>query len=79
MLANKPILDANNMIKDPVELSGFGIIVKPDSAKAVAEGVLIFYNMPEKERAAMGSLGLSYVKEKHSIQNLASDYLKILG
>ncbi len=79
MLAGKPILDANNMIKDPVELSGCGIIVKPDSAKAVAEGVLRFYNMPEKERAVMGSLGLSYVKEKHSIQNLASDYLKILG
>jgi glycosyltransferase involved in cell wall biosynthesis len=78
MLAAKPVLDANNLIKDPVELSGCGIIVKPDSAKAVAEGVLKFYNMPEEERGAMGNLGLTYVKEKHSIQNLASAYLKVL-
>jgi glycosyltransferase involved in cell wall biosynthesis len=78
MLAGKPVLDANNFIKDPVEISGCGIIVKPESARAIAEGVLKFYNMPEKDRKSMGNLGLAYVLEKHSIQYLALDYLKII-
>jgi len=78
MLAGKPVLDANNLIKDPVELSGCGIIVKPESAEALAEGLMKLYNMPKDDLMAMGGKGKKYVQEQHSLQNLAGQYLTIL-
>lgn len=77
MLAGKPILDSNNLIKDPVELSGAGIIVKPDSSSAIMEGVLKFYNMTEIERNQMGRKGSDYVRTNHKIKNLAVKYSKL--
>lgn len=78
MLAGKPILDANNFIKDPVELSGGGIIVKPESSEALVEGILKLRKMSAVERAEMGLRGQAYVKKQHSIQYLATDYLNII-
>ena len=77
MLAAKPILDSNNYIKDPVELSGCGIIVKPDSATAIKEGVLQLYQMSEPQRAEMGSKGRDFVIKHHNISKLAIDYIKL--
>ncbi|MBK8563705.1 MAG: glycosyltransferase family 4 protein [Saprospiraceae bacterium] len=74
MLAAKPILDSNNLIKDPVELSGCGIIVKPDDSEAIKEGVLKLYNMSNEERREMGLKGKSYVEEFHNINSLAESY-----
>lgn len=78
MLAGKPVLDANNLIKDPVELSGCGIIVEPESVDALCEGVMKLYNMSESERNNTGLLGKEYVKNNHSIKVLASRYLEII-
>lgn len=77
MLAGKPILASNNLIKEPVELSGCGIIVKPDSALAIKEGLIALFNMSAEERAAMGMKGKIYVKEFHSIKNLANRYTEL--
>lgn len=77
MLAAKPVLDSNNMIKDPVELSGGGIIVKPDSAETIKDGVLQLYNMTPAQRAEMGRIGKEYVEKFHSIKNLAELYTKL--
>ncbi len=74
MLAAKPILDSNNYIKDPVELSGCGIIVKPDSTQAIVEGIHRLYNMSEQERKQMGEKGKRYVEQEHSIASLAHKY-----
>lgn len=74
MLAAKPILDSNNFIKDPVELSGCGIIVKPESAQAIADGIIEFYNMGEIKLSDIGKKGKEYVKKYHNIKHLASQY-----
>ena len=77
MLAGKPILDSNNHIGDPVELSGCGIIVKPESAEAIAEGILQFLKMPSEHREAMGKKGRDYVKKYHSIKYLSEKYINV--
>jgi len=76
MLAAKPILDSNMPIKDPVELSGCGIIVKPNSAEAIAEGAVRFYQSTQEEKDEMGKKGLEYVQKFHSIQYLANQYIQ---
>jgi glycosyltransferase involved in cell wall biosynthesis len=77
MLAGKPILDSNNLIKDPVELSGCGIIVEPDSAEAIVKGIYNLFEMTKEERMTMGQLGYSYVKDHHSIEHLSSEYITL--
>lgn len=76
MFAAKPILDSNNKIKDPVELSGCGIIVKPDDTAAIIEGIWELKNMEDKERELMGEKGKEYVLSHHSIKHLAFEYSK---
>lgn len=77
MLAGKPILDSNNYIKDPVELSGCGIIVQPDSAEAIREGIMRFFEMDFAEREEMGNKGRQFVLEYHNIKNLAQNYTEL--
>lgn len=77
MFAAKPILDSNNKIKDPVELSSGGIIVKPDDTNAIVEGILQLKNMSNEERKVMGEKGKQYVLAFHSIENLAKEYAKL--
>lgn len=74
MLAAKPILDSNNKIKDPVELSGGGVIVKPDSAKAIQDGIHQLFQMTAEQRNEMGKKGKDYARKFHSISNLAKQY-----
>jgi glycosyltransferase involved in cell wall biosynthesis len=74
MLAGIPILDSNQLIKDPVELSGCGIIVEPDRADLIIDAIYQFKNMSKEERTKMGELGKEYVLEHHSIQHLAEQY-----
>ena len=77
MLAGKPILDSNNYIKDPVELSGCGIIVKPDSSAAIIEGIKKLFDISESERLEMGEKGRQFVLKEHAISELATQYRKI--
>jgi glycosyltransferase involved in cell wall biosynthesis len=79
MLAGKPILASCNLIKEPVELSGCGIIVKPGSAETIKDGLIRLYNMPGAEREKMGEKGLAYVKEFHNIKNLADSYAQLFN
>jgi glycosyltransferase involved in cell wall biosynthesis len=79
MLAGKPVLDSNNLIKDPVELSGCGIIVKPDSAVAIEEGILQLFNLSEDQRKAMGEKGRRYVRENHNITKLSNLYVDLFN
>jgi glycosyltransferase involved in cell wall biosynthesis len=77
MLAGKPILDSNNLIKDPVELSGCGIIVEPDSSEAIVTGIVELFEMSDVQRLDMGQLGREYVKKHHSIEHLSDEYMKL--
>jgi len=77
MLSGKPILDSNNHIKDPVELSGCGIIVEPESAEAIARGVIELYEAGEKALHEMGEKGRKYVEEHHKLKYLANKYTSL--
>ncbi len=77
MLCSKPILDSNNYVKDPVELSGCGVIVKPESAEAIANGVLELYQKNAEELNKLGDLGYKYVNKYHNIRFLALKYIKL--
>jgi glycosyltransferase involved in cell wall biosynthesis len=77
MLASKPILDSNNLIKDPVELSGCGRIVKPDSAEAIRDGIIELFEMGNEIRQEMGARGKEFVKNNHNIQFLSNEYIKL--
>lgn len=77
MLASKPILDSNNLIKDPVELSGCGLIVKPDSAHTIREGILRMHSLGSEELMLMGQKGKEFVKEFHNITFLSNEYIKL--
>jgi hypothetical protein len=77
MLAGKPVLDSNNYIKDPVELSGCGLIVAPDSADTIVEGIHHFFNLSPQERAIMGEKGRDYVRVNHNITHLSDLYVNL--
>jgi glycosyltransferase involved in cell wall biosynthesis len=79
MLAGIPILDSNQLIKDPVELSGCGIIVEPDRTDLIIDGIYQFKNMPKVDRLTLGQLGRNYVLEHHSIKNLADRYTELFN
>ena len=77
MLSGKPILDSNNNIKDPVELSECGLIVEPDSTAAIIDGILKIKSLSEDKRRSMGEMGKRFVIKYHSIANLAKDYANL--
>jgi len=77
MLAAKPILVSSNRIKDPVELSGCGLIVEPDDARAIADGILKMASMTREERETMGRQGRDYVLVHHNFGFLSARYEKL--
>ena len=79
MLAKKPILESSEKIKDPVELSGGGIIVKPESAEAIVKGILKLYNLPKEELQKIGNKGYNYVKKYHNFEYLSNKYIEIFN
>lgn len=77
MLAKKPILESSEYIKDQVELSGCGIIVKPESTEEIVKGIMQLYKMNKEERAALGQKGYDFVKKYHNFYFLSNLYEKI--
>ena len=77
MLSGNPILDSNNLIKDPVELSGCGVIVEPDSSEAIVKGIFKLFEMSHEQRLSMGQLGREYVRKHHSIEHLSDEYIRL--
>lgn len=74
MLACKPIIVSSNRIKDPVELSGCGLIVKPESAEAIKEGLIQLFNTSKQARMRLGEKGMEYVKAHHTYNKLSDKY-----
>jgi hypothetical protein len=77
MLASKPILESSNFIKGPTELSNCGLIVKPESGKAIVEGILEFQKMSSKKLEGIGEHGFIYVRKYHNFEYLSEKYLKL--
>ncbi len=78
MLAGLPILDSNNLIKDPVELSGCGIIVAPDSTDAIVDGIRKLHGMDEHLIIKMGLSGRDYVLRFHNVSKLSLRYSPLI-
>lgn len=77
MLAKKPILESSNLIKDAVELSNCGIIVKPENAEDIKNGILTMHNLSTEKMDKFGMNGYDYVKKYHNFEYLSSEYSKL--
>ena len=77
MLAKKPILESSNKINSPAELSGCGLHVRPEDAKAIAEGILELKKLCSKDLEKMGESGYQYVLKFHNFEYLSDHYLKL--
>lgn len=77
MLSGKPVLESSAHIKDPVELSGCGIIVKPEDPDAIVKGILRLYHMTAEERQTLGQKGYDYVLKYHTYKYLSEQYLQL--
>lgn len=77
MLAKKPIISSSNKIKDPVELSGCGYVVKPECSREIVVSVLALHAMSQVERNELGKKGYTYVKEFHNFDYLSNLYLEL--
>lgn len=76
MLNAKPILASTRKVSDPVEQSGCGIIVEPDNAQAIAEGIIQIFNKSVEERNEMGKKGYNFVLKYHNFDYLSDLYIE---
>lgn len=77
MLAKKPILESSAKIKDPVELSDCGLIVKPESAEAIKAGIIELKELSTLELNKFGTSGYNFVKKYHTFGYLSARYSKL--
>lgn len=77
MLAKKPIISSSNKIKDPVELSKCGYVVKPESGHEIQKAIHKIHLLSDKEKEILGDNGYKYVKEFHNFDYLSNLYIKL--
>jgi len=77
MLAKKPILESSTKINSPTELSGCGIVVKPESSTSIVKGIKKFQAMTSKELDNFGEKGYKYVLKYHNFEYLSEKYIKL--
>jgi glycosyltransferase involved in cell wall biosynthesis len=78
MAAELPILNAVNSAFDPVESAGAGLTIRPESTKAIVEGILRLRAAGNDQRKVMGRRGLEYLKKNHSHAVLAEKWISLL-
>jgi len=70
MAAERPVVFACESAYDPVQATGAGLSVRPDSPDLLAAAFLELAAAPPEARAAMGSAGRAYVAREHNIERL---------
>ena len=75
MMAARPVLHSVEAGNDPVAEAGCGLTVAPESAAAVADGLLALAACTADERAAMGARGRAFVVAHHGYDVLAQRFL----
>ncbi len=75
MMARCPVLHSLEAGNDPVAEAGAGLTVPPESASAVAEGLLKLAGTPADQRRAMGERGRAFVLANHTYPVLAQRFL----
>jgi glycosyltransferase involved in cell wall biosynthesis len=78
LMARCPVLHSVDAGNDPVAEAGAGLTVPPESAAAVAQGLLALAATPADERRAMGERGRAFVLARHTYPVLAQSFLDAL-
>jgi len=78
MMARKAVLHSVAAGNDPVAEAGAGLTVAPESAAAVADGLMQLAALPAARRAAMGERGRAFVLAHHTYPVLAQRFLDAL-
>lgn len=71
MVAGRPVIFAANDKNHLVAKVKAGIVVPPDSPKAMADAILRIAAMSAEEQARMGENGVRYVRKNHDVKILA--------
>lgn len=79
MMAGRAVLHSVEAGNDPVAEAGSGLTVAPESAGAVAEGLLALSRCTPQERQAMGARGRAFVVAHHSYRVLAQRFVDAVG
>ncbi len=79
MMAGCAVLHSVEAGNDPVADSGCGLSVAPESAQAVADGLLALAALTPEQRRAMGQRGRAYVLAQHSYPVLAQRFIQALS
>ncbi|NMB92374.1 MAG: glycosyltransferase family 4 protein [Parcubacteria group bacterium] len=77
MYSVKPILHSINTKDDLIVKAKCGISVEAENPKAIAEGILNFYNMSKEEREKMGQNGKRYLLAHFTYEKLAKKYIEL--
>lgn len=75
MLAAKPIVFGIDAPDNEVCACACGVCVQPQSAEALAEGILHLWAMPSAQRESMGARGREYVLANRTYTALAQQFL----
>ena len=75
MMAARAVLHSVEAGNDPVAEAGCGLTVAPESAPAVADGLVALAACSPEERAAMGARGRAFVLAHHTYAVLAQRFI----
>ena len=78
MMAALPVLHSVEAGNDPVAEAGCGLTVAPQSADAVAAGLMQLMALDSAQRSAMGQRGRVFVQAHHSYAVLAERFIEAL-
>ena len=78
LAVGKPLILVGRPVNNPVEETHCGLTVPPRDPEALAEAAMKLFEMPPKEREAMGRRGREYVERRHDIRKLAAELENIL-
>jgi glycosyltransferase involved in cell wall biosynthesis len=78
LASGRPIVFAGNTANNPVTEAGAGFAVPPRNPQRLADAILQLAALSPAERIAMGNSGQAYMREKHDIRRLASEFERVL-
>jgi glycosyltransferase involved in cell wall biosynthesis len=79
LASGRPIVCCCGVAGNPIETSGGGMSVPPESPEAVADALVQFAEMSDEDRRAMGEQGRRWVYENHEVTTLAVRFLQALS
>ncbi len=79
MNAGRPVVIAVNAANNPVNESGCGITVPPESPGELANAIKCLVDMSQEERLEMGRKGKQYIQEHHDYEKLSKRLASVLN